>query len=44
MIKKKKKEKEKKRGLNISKNIMLKNIMIKKSFNISYLMCLIIFI
>ena len=44
MIKKKRKEKKKKRGLNISKDIMLKSIMIKKSFNISHLMCLIIFI
>ena len=43
MIKKKRKEKKKKRNLNISKDIMLKNIVINKSFNISLLMYLIIF-
>ena len=41
---KKKKEKEKERDLNILKNVILKSIMIKKSLNISFLMCLIIFI
>ena len=42
--KKKKKEKKKKRDLNISKNIILKNIITKKSINISYLIYLIIFV
>ena len=42
--KEKKREKKKKRNLNISKDIILKNIVIKKSVNISHLMCLIIFI
>ena len=41
--KKKKKEKKKKRGSNTSKNIMLKNIVIKKSLNTFHLMCLKIF-
>ena len=44
MIKKKRKEKKKKRNLNTLKDIMLKNIITKKSFNISLLMCLTIFI
>ena len=41
--KKKKKEKKKKRGLNTSKNVMLRNIITKKSLNTSHLMCLKIF-
>ena len=41
--KKKKKEKKKKMGSNTSKDIMLKNIIIKKSLNTSHLMCLKIF-
>ena len=41
--KKKKKEKKKKRGSNTSKNVILKNIIIKKSFNTSHLMYLKIF-
>ena len=44
MIKKKRKEKKKKRDLNISKDVILENIVTKKSFNTSLLMCLIIFI
>ena len=35
----KKKEKKKKRGLNTSKNVMLKNIVKKKNFNTFHLMC-----
>ena len=44
IIKKKIKEKKKKRSLNTLKNIILKNIIIKKSFNIFSLMCLTIFV
>ena len=44
MIKKKRKEKKKERGLNILKDVILKNIVTKESSNISFLMCLIIFI
>ena len=43
-MKKKIKEKKKERNLNISKNVMLKSIIIKKSFNISHLIYLIIFV
>ena len=43
MIRKKRKEKKKERDLNTSKNIILENIIIKKSSNISLLMYLIIF-
>ena len=43
-MRKKRKEKKKERDLNISKNVMLKNIVIKKNFNIFYLMCLTIFV
>ena len=43
MIKKKIKKKRK-RNLNILKDIILRNIVIKKSFNISHLMCLTIFV
>ena len=42
--KKENKREEKKRGLNISKNVILKNIVIKKSINIFYLIYLIIFV
>ena len=37
---KKKKEQKKKRGLNSSKNVMLKSIIIKKSLNTFHLTCL----
>ena len=40
----KKKRKKKKKKLNISKDVILKNIIIKKSFNIFYLIYLRIFI
>ena len=43
-MRKKIKEKKKKRDLNILKNVILKNIMIKKNFNIFYLIYLIIFV
>ena len=41
--KKKRKEKKEERGLNISKDVMLENIMTKENFNTFLLMCLIIF-
>ena len=44
MIKKKIKEKKKKKSLNNLKNVILKNVVIKKNLNISYLMCLTIFV
>ena len=44
MIKKKRKEKKKKRGLNILKDVMLESIVTKENSNTSLLMCLTIFI
>ena len=41
---KKKKKKKKNKKLNISKNVRLKDIEIKKSFNIFHLLYLIIFV
>ena len=43
-IKKKRKEKKKKKGLNTLKDVILRNIIIKKILNTFYLMCLTIFI
>ena len=43
MIKKKRKEKKKKRGLNILKDVMLKSIVTKENSNTFFLMCLTIF-
>ena len=40
----KKEKKENKKNLNISINLILKSIIIKKNFNTSHLMCLIIFV
>ena len=44
IIKEKIKEKKKKRDLNILKNVILKNIVTKKSFNTFYLIYLTIFL
>ena len=44
IIKRKEKKRKRKRVLNISKNVILKNIIIKKIFNTFYLMYLIIFV